>query len=444
MPTKQRAPRVRLASAAVGAAVLVLAATQVAVAGKQGAGNIDGKFGNRGNVLTPITVPATGPIAMDSGGAETHVIALGVQPGGKLIAMGFHNDIDNQYYALARYSADGVLDTTFGSGGTVVLLAGNGNPAGMAIQSTGKIVIAGGLDTSTSGCQADFLIQRLTVDGAIDSSFGTNGQALTDFGGCDAANTVALGASDSIVAAGWNGTGFGALAVAKYDANGNPDNSFGGAGMAMAAELGSGQSVVVQSSGRVVVGANFEGDFRLVGFTSAGVLDNTFADAGWNSTVFGDNDSGMLASIALRSNGGIVAVGGNHDFDVGQFNVAMAGYDANGDLDATFGTGGLVQTHVSANFGEDQAGGVAVQPDGSIVVGGWACDANCDFLLLRYLPNGAIDGGFGRKGSVLTDFQPGSGDLARPVYLQPDGKIVQGGWSDALGDEAFALVRYKG
>jgi uncharacterized delta-60 repeat protein len=422
---------------------VAIAAAQVAVAGKQGAGNIDGKFGNRGKVLTPITSPAAVPIPMDSGGPETHVIALGVQPSGKLIAMGFHNDFGNQYYALARYSPDGVLDTTFGSGGTVVLPAGNGTPAGMAIQSTGRIVLAGGLDTSTSGCQADFLLQRLTVDGAIDASFGTGGQVLTDFGACDSANAVTLGASDSIVAAGWTSTGFGGVAVAKYDANGNPDNAFGDAGRATAPDLGSGQSVVVQPSGRVVVGANFEGDFRLFGFTSGGVLDATFADAGWNSTYFGDNDSGMLAAVALRGGGGIVAVGGNHDYDVGQFNVAIAGYDANGDLDATFGTGGLVQTHVSANFGEDQAGGVAVQPDGSIVVGGWSCDANCDFVLLRYLANGAVDGGFGRKGVVLTDFQNGSGDLARPVFLQGD-KIVQGGWSDALGDEAFALARYKG
>jgi uncharacterized delta-60 repeat protein len=305
-------------------------------------------------------------------------------------------------------------------------------------------VLAGSLDLSTSGCEADFLIQRLTVDGAIDTSFGTGGQVVTDFGACDSANAITLAAGDGIVAAGGTSSGFGGVAVAKYDVNGTPDAGFGSGGKATAADLGSGQGVVVQTSGRVVVGANFEGDFRLFGFTSAGVLDPTFADGGWNSTYFGDNDSAVLASIALRSNGGIVAVGGNVDFDAGFYSVALAGYDANGDLDPAFGTGGLVQTHVSGAFGEDQAGGVAVQPNGSIVVGGWSCAANCDFLLARYLPSGAIDGGFGRGGVVLTDFQSGSGDLARPVFIQPDGKIVLGGWSDALsGIEAFALARYK-
>jgi uncharacterized delta-60 repeat protein len=438
--------RRRLVIAILAAAVLVVGTSSVALAGKKGSGNLDGKFGNKGKVLTTFSAPpppASDRIPMDSASAESFVIALGQQPSGKLVAMGFHNEFGNDYYALARY-IDGALDPTFGSGGQILLPSEAGVPAGMAIQSTGKIILAGSRDLSTSGCQADFLVQRLTVDGAVDTTFGTNGQVVTDFGACDAANTVTVGSDNSIAAAGFSGSG-GDVAVARYDADGYPIAAFGG-GTATAPGLGSGQGVVIQSGGRVVVGANTDGAFTLVGFTSAGVVDATFGDGGSTSTYFGDNDSGTLAAIALRSNGGIVAVGGNHDFDAGgSYNIAIAAFDASGDLVPSFGIGGLVQTDISGEIGEDQAGGVAIQPDGAIVIGGWTCLTSCDFLVARYLgSNGALDGGFGHGGYVTTDFQSNSGDLGRPVLVQGDGKIVVGGQSDALGSTSFALARYKG
>jgi len=434
--------RSRLVAPILAAAVLIAGSSQVAMAAKQGAGNIDGKFGSHGKVLTTFAVPASGPTPADSGGGpETHVLALGLQPSGKLVAMGFHNELGGQYYALARYS-DGVLDPSFGTGGKVVFTPGAGTPAGMAIQSDGKIIVAGSLDLSTTGCQADFLVMRLGVNGALDSTFGTNGQVVTDFGGCDAANAVALGQGDSIAVAGFTAGGAD-VAVARYDANGNPVAGFGSGGIATAAGLGSGQSVVFQPGGDVVVGANNIGDFGLIGFTSSGTLDPAFGTGGATSTFFGNADFAVLASIALRNNGGIVAVGGN--FNGSKYNVAIAAYDATGNLDPAFGNSGLVQTDLSGVRGEDQAGGVAVQPDGAIVVAGWACALDCDFLVARYLGStGALDGSFGHGGVVTTDFQSGSGDLARPVLIQADGKIVAGGYSDALGVDTFALARYKG
>ena len=431
----------RTVAATLVAAVLLAGLAPTVSAGKRGAGNLDGKFGSHGKVVTTITAPAS-VRAPAAGGSETFVLSLAQQPSGKVVAMGFHNDLTNDYYALARYS-DGVLDTSFGTNGTVVFTPGAGHPAGMSIQSDGKIIVAGSLDLSTSGCQADFLVMRLDVDGAPDTSFGTSGQVVTDFGGCDAANAVTVADDDSIAVTGFTGGG-GDVAVARYDADGIPDAGFGSGGKATAPGLGTGQSVVIQSSGRVVIGANNTGDFGLLGFTSGGVLDSSFGTGGSTSTFFGDNDSAVLAAIALRADGGIVAVGGNYDFDVNRYNVAVAAYDASGDLDPAFGSGGTVQTDISGAGGEDQAGGVAVQPDGKIVVAGWSCLANCDFAVVRYLDsNGALDSSFGHGGVVTTDFASGSGDLARPVLIQADGKIVAGGQSDAPGLSAFALARYK-
>ena len=429
-----------IAVVALMAAFLVSGA-QTAFAGKQGAGNLDGKFGSHGKVITTFTAPLSSHITpYDSATPETHVLALGVQPSGKLIAMGFHNELGTQYYALARY-IDGSLDPTFGSGGRVIFGAGAGYPAGMAIQSTGRIVVAGSLDNSTTGCQADFYLTRLTVDGAVDTTFGSDGAVATDFGGCDAANAVTVAPDDSIAVAGATGGG-GDVAVALYTADGAPVPGFGSGGRATATGLGSGQSVVIQAGGDIVVGANNSGDFGLIAFTSSGALDPAFGTGGSTSTFFGANDFGTLAQIAIRANGGIMAVGG--DYDGTKYDIAIAGYDALGNLDPAFGTGGLVKTSLSAT-GEDQAGGVAIQPDGNVVIAGWTCLTQCDFVVGRYLAaTGAPDASFGRHGIVTTDFSSGSGDLARPVLIQPDGKIVAGGYSDALGTgDAFALARYK-
>src|SRR3990170_423953 len=102
-----------------------------------------------------------------------------------------------------------------------------------------------------------------------------------------------------------------------------------------------------------------------------------------------------------------------------------------GDLDPTFGTGGLVITDFgSSDFGQS----IAIQPDGKIVVAGYttaipnlnnfAIDP-ANFALARYTPTGTLDSGFGSGGIVITDF--GSDDSGNSVAIQSDGKIIVAG-----------------
>ena len=87
----------------------------------------------------------------------------------------------------------------------------------------------------------------------------------------------------------------------------------------------------------------------------------------------------------------------------------------------------------------DQAHAVAVQPDGKIVVGGFTCDGlhPCDFLLARLNTDARPDTGFGTAGIVTTDFplDPNgpSGDVAEALLVQPDGRIVAAGTSGPQG-----------
>jgi uncharacterized delta-60 repeat protein len=106
-----------------------------------------------------------------------------------------------------------------------------------------------------------------------------------------------------------------------------------------------------------------------------------------------------------------------------------------GDLDPSFGVGGVVIT--AAEAGSAYLNGVAVQPDGAIVaVGTMLVGAGLDFAVARYAADGMLDLGFGTSGIATIDFGTAS-DVAVDVALQPDGKIVVAG----RADESVALAR---
>src|SRR5262249_39721673 len=111
------------------------------------------------------------------------------QPDGKIVLAGtsLEDDTWNYDFALARYSSEGVLDSSFGTDGKVITDLGNGGEVvySLALQQDGKILAAGG----SSG---NFALLRYNTNGILDSTFGNGGQQLTDLGGTDCANSIAI------------------------------------------------------------------------------------------------------------------------------------------------------------------------------------------------------------------------------------------------------------
>ncbi len=152
-------------------------------------------------------------------------------------------------------------------------------------------------------------------------------------------------------------------------------------------------------------------------------------------------------SLALQPDGKIVLGGVSH----GHF--ALARYYSNGSLDSTFGNGGKVTSSLRP-LTTEIIHGILIRPDGKIIAAGVTVDnavslnPQGDFMLAQYLPDGDLDLSFGIGGVVTTDFDHGSYDEANALALQRDGKIVVGGYSnhrnkDALyGPDHLALVRY--
>lgn len=209
-------------------------------------GSLDTGFGTGGKVTTAIKA-ATGrdainALALQNVGGETRIVAAG-------------GDGD---FLLARYTSNGTLDSSFGTGGKVASVFGSTIGSAFAVTTTsdGKIVVAGYSSN-------DFSLARLTDTGALDSSFGTGGKVVNrlNTSNTDIATAVAVQSDGKIVAAGWvnaGATSAADFAVLRYDSTGAPDTSFGTGGTVITPVAAPGKSdkanaLALQSDDRVPV-----------------------------------------------------------------------------------------------------------------------------------------------------------------------------------------------
>jgi uncharacterized delta-60 repeat protein len=406
------------------------------------AGSLDTSFGTNGKVIT------------DLGSVNSSINDIAIQSDGKIVATGGYDTGSGSYFVLTRYNADGTLDTDFGTNGIVttdIASSGNAHSTCLAIQSDGKIVVAGWY--VVGGPDNDFAVARYNTNGSLDNTFGINGIVTTDTGNRnDYARDIAIQSDGKILVAGGHNTATNTyFIVVRYNTNGSLDTSFdgnSGTGNGIVTTYlggnGSAQTIVIQSDGKIVAGGYYYNgsgyDFALVRYNSVnGTLDTSFDTDGIVTTHIGTDDY-YINALAIQSDGKIVAAGySNASTDY----FVLARYNTNGSLDTGFGTSGIVITSILGNPGDDdEANAIAIQSNGKIVVAGYS-DAVGDytFALARYNTDGSLDTSFGTNGIVTTDIGIGQ-DLAYALAIQSDGKIVTGGSSNNGTNNDFALVRY--
>jgi uncharacterized delta-60 repeat protein len=332
---------------------------------------------------------------------------------------------------IPAWAADGDLDTSFGGGDGIVttLLAGtdDGESYSVVIQSDGKIVVAG-YSWIDSTSRADFAVVRYNSNGTLDTSFGTSGVVTTDFGSSSEIRSIAIQSDGKIVAAGFSADNF---ALVRYATNGTLDTSFGTSGV-VTTDMGSSDgisSIAIQSDGKIVAAGFSANNFALVRYATNGTLDNSFGTGGVVTTNMGASDG--IQSIALQSDNKIVAAGYSGD------NFAIARYDTTGNLDNSFDSDGKVITNLGPI---ESINSIAIQSDGKIVAAGYS---GIDFAIARYNTNGTLDASFDTDGIVTTDIDS-SDDGFNSVLLQSDGKIVAAGYTDNAGfSYLMAVARYN-
>ncbi|MFN6130640.1 MAG: beta strand repeat-containing protein, partial [Planctomycetota bacterium] len=387
---------------------------------------------------TPTFLSGDGIVTTEIGPSIDSARSVTVQPDGKILVGGSSHNGSNHDFALVRYNADGSLDTSFGTGGKVTTAIGTGSDIGgsVTIQPDGKIVVGG---TARIGSTDDFALVRYNADGTLDTSFGTGGMVTTAIGtSTDFGYSVTIQPDGKIVVAGYARIGStDDFALVRYNANGTLDTSFGTGGKvttAIGTSVDWGRSVTIQPDGKIVVGgyATIGGtaDFALMRYNANGSLDTSFGTGGKVTTAIGTStDRGD--SVTVQPDGKVLV--GGYAFIAGTQDFALVRYNADGSLDATFGTGGKVTTDIGTS--DDQGYSVTIQPDGKIVVAGTTTE---EFALARYNADGTFDTTFG-SGGIVTTRVGWNTSIAYSVTLQSDGKIVVSGTTT----EEFALARYN-
>jgi uncharacterized delta-60 repeat protein len=358
----------------------------------------------------------TNGVTTDINGADEGN-ALAVQSGGKIVVAGSTtgSGLDT---ALVRYTVGGVLDSSFDGDGKQVVPVGSGDDQanGVAITPDGKIVVAGYL----SGATFDTTILRFNSNGSPDSTLDADGIVVTDAlpNLDDQANAVAVQADGKIVVVGTAGGGNEAdFEVLRYRTNGTLDPGFAGDGIRILDIGGStdrANAVVIQPDGKIVVaGSSFDLDASfdrpaVVRLLPTGAPDPDFGTAGIERD---PTSGGVLNGVALGEGGRIVAAGFT--------TFTSTGTPTDFILASTYAPDGS-PIQDDASVSDTRATGVALQPDGKILV---STDGSVEGVA-RLVPNGALDPTFGTGGLVAPSATSGG---ASGVAVTPTGKIVVGG-----------------
>jgi uncharacterized delta-60 repeat protein len=346
---------------------------------------------------------------------------------------------------------------------------GNDEASAVALDSVGRIVVAGSADPDGLSAlgNRDFAVLRLTADGTLDSTFGNGGKVRVpfDLGGMliDEAQGVAIDNQGRVLVAGTVATASGARAfgIVRLTPHGQLDTSFNTTGKVVVPfNLGGWQDasacgIALDSQGRILVAGTATGmglaDFAVVRLTPAGQLDTTFGGNGRQTVAFtpSNKEVDQASGLAIDSQDRIL-VGGTTATEGMGSRFAVTRLTSGGQLDSTFNGSG----RQTISFGPGtvaEAHDLALDPQGRIVLVGTAQVGGMgDFATVRLTAAGQLDGSFSNNagaGQSLVAFAPGGAPYsatAQAVAIDREGRVLVAGAARENGHDCSALARLEG
>lgn len=366
--------------------VLVLAESH---AGTESTGFHVLRFTADGALDTSFGTSGLARVTFTSGLGNESPWSLAVQPDGVIVVAGSvptrANSGSPRLAAIARFRENGALDTSFGTGGKVTFSFGSSRTSSAAfavtIQPDGRILIGGTADN-------DFAAARLQPNGGFDTTFGTGGRVLLPMGTGGSGPTsprvggIALqstGSSEGIVIGGSiiHCTAR-EIAIIRLTTSGVPDSAFGARGDGRVfVDVANGVETIfgmtVDSAQRVILAGqdNLANHSAVVRLTPDGLLDSSFGDGGATRIRF-DGLNTSIFNVTRDAIDRLVVTGGARVPGTMESDAFAARLLPDGSLDSSFGTGGALLVAYPVGNGDDQGGGAVVQPNGRIVIAGRA------------------------------------------------------------------------
>jgi uncharacterized delta-60 repeat protein len=355
-------------------------------------GNNDNSFGNNGVVTT------------DVNRNEDFAESIDLQADGKIVVAGYFDgsNATNGGLFVIRYLPNGSLDPSFGTGGKVIVPSPTYNYYYVS-------------DVTVKVLRNGNILLAANIGPFYMTMFDARGNQITSF------------------------TPF-PIYVSRFYVypNGYLDQNYGKIPIAIQEDDKILIAGSVYKNGNALNGT----DFIIMRFMPDGTADTRFGNNGiirYNSGERNDH----VYSMTVLNDGGILLGGTINSSNLGS-TFGIAKFTPSGQLDLGFGNNGFTRTQIG-DAGYDVGTSLAVQPDGKIVLVGYTFITNYayDFAVARYNSNGLIDATFGNQGKVTTNVGYPT-DQAYKVLLQPDGKIVAIGKSFSDVADVFAVARYNG
>jgi uncharacterized delta-60 repeat protein len=332
----------------------------------------------------------------------------------------------------------------------------------IVIQTDGKIIMGGHVTDNTTG-YTFFALARYNTNGSLDGTFGIGGLVTTQFasGSQDFGQSIALQSDGKIVLGGYSNQGLfdTYFALARYNTDGSLDGTFGSGGLVTTdfTSFGAsfrksyGNALIIQPSDGYIVlsGSTTNGtkiNIAMTRYDTTGTLDGTFGTGGKVFTSLGPLINSIAFGIDIDSSSRLVLTG--EYSSMGTMNYLTLRYITNGSLDGTFGSGAGYVTLNFTGYTADSTT-VKIQTNDFIVVGGTLSDTinSTQYIgLVRYDINGVLDPTFNAGTPVISNLDPLTYNMGcNSIALQSDGKIVVCGFYKdiATGNiESFLLARY--
>lgn len=382
----------------------------------------------------------TGGITItDISGTSDIISDLLIRPDGKIVTVCSHSVPMGWSVMLARYTTAGVLDSTFGTNGVVISDFGGT----LEFAYTGALTVSGGIVVCGSS-DDKMMMARYLENGTLDSSFDGDGVLIDATWESDPGFAMTQQPDGKVLVYGQRNEGNGKnISMRRLNADGTLDTSWDGDGYTMTNVPGANDlasSASIQPDGKVLVCGSmgpinsFEG-MVVIRYNADGSLDTGFNSTGiWTYTTPGMASEG-LSSVIMQADGKVVGAG--HASQALVAGTVMVRLNADGTMDTSFDGDGLLYDSSLPPAGLAE---VMQEVDGKLIVFGNAPDTE-QFLLARYMADGTLDPAFGTNGYTLTTV--GGSSFASTCEFMNDGRILGAGGATPSGYEDLVLACYQ-